>query len=316
MIPTRDDIQAAYTRISPYLRRTPAMQIEENALGLPYPVALKLEHTQITGSFKLRGALNNILGAQVPEAGVVAASGGNHGAGVAYAATQLGHASKVFVPKTIAKQEKLRRMRAFGAEVVLTEGSVADCMTQYAAYAEASGALAVHPYDTAPTVTGQGTVALEFEQQIEGLDTVLISVGGGGLIGGVAAWCAGRIKVVAVETHLTNTLSLSMTQGPDINVLASGIAASSLGGPALGALPYKIAKAWIDTHVLVHDADVFDAGQRLWEATRLVSEPGAATALAGLTSGAYVPAADERVGVLICGGNSDVDWFVQGRSPE
>lgn len=315
MIPTRAQIEAAHARIAPHIRSTPVLSVEAGALGLPFAVDFKLEQTQITGSFKLRGALNNILGADVPSAGVVAASGGNHGAGVAYAATKLGHKSKIFVPRAIAKEEKLRRMRGFGAEIVLTEGSVADCMDEYAAYAKSSGALAVHPYDTAPTLIGQGTVAREFDAQVPDLDTVLIAVGGGGLIGGVAAWCAGHIKVVAVETHLTNTLSLSMERGPDINVKASGIAASSLGGPALGVLPYEIAKAHIDTHVLVDDADVFDAGQRLWEATRLVGEPGAATALAGLTSGAYIPEKGERVGVLICGGNADVDWFAHEPRP-
>ncbi len=314
-IPTRDDIQSAFSRISPYLRRTPDLQVEQGALGLPFPVALKLEHTQITGSFKLRGALNNIIGADVPAAGAVAASGGNHGAGVAYAATKLGYASKVFVPKAIAKEEKLQRMRGFGAEVILTEGSVADCMDEYAAYAESSGALSVHPYDTFPTITGQGTAALEFEAAVPDLDTVLIAVGGGGLIGGITAWYAGRIKVVAVETHLTNTLTRSLTEGPDFSAAPSGISASSLGGPNLGALPYTIAKAHIDTHVLVDDADVYQAAAKLWDATRLTGEPGAATALAGLTSGAYKPAKDERVGVLLCGGNADVDWFVNPPAP-
>ncbi len=314
-LPTRDDIRAAHARIVPHIRRTPVLSVEADALGLPFQTHFKLEHTQITGSFKLRGALNNMLSRDVPDAGVVAASGGNHGAGVAYAATKLGHKSVIFVPKVIAKPEKVQRMQAFGAEVILTDGSVADCMDAYAAYAAETGALAVHPYDTAPTLCGQGTVALEIDEDLP-LDTLFVSVGGGGLIGGIAAWCAGRTKVVAVETHDTNTLSLSLQVGPEIDVKASGIAASSLGGPRLGVLPYAVAQAHIDTALLVEDAAVFDAQRRLWEATRLVTEPGAATALAALTSGAYVPQQGERVGVLLCGGNAEPDWFKDGSRDE
>ncbi|MFT6784948.1 MAG: threonine dehydratase [Dinoroseobacter sp.] len=310
-IPTRDDIRAAHARIAPHIRRTPVLTVEQGALGLPFPVAFKLEHTQITGSFKLRGALNNMLSRDVPEAGIVAASGGNHGAGVAYAATKLGHKSVIFVPKLIAKEIKLKRMRDFGGEVIVADGSVAQVMQDYIELAAKTGAMVVHPYDTAPTLTGQGTTALEIEEQLPDLDTLLVSVGGGGLIGGITAWCAGHTKVVAVETHDTNTLSLSMAQGPDISVKPSGIAAGSLGGPSLGKLPYAIAKAHIDTAVLVSDADVFEAQRRLWDAARLVTEPGAATALAALTSGAYVPQSGERVGVLLCGGNDEPNWFME-----
>ena len=174
-VPTREDISAAATRIEPYIRATPVFTPPAGSFGLDYPVALKLEHLQITGSFKIRGAFNNLLSRPVPVAGVIAASGGNHGAGVAHAATTLGHTSKIFVPRTIAKEEKLRRMRAFGAESVLTEGSVAECMAAYAAEAQATGALDVHPYDTVPTLAGQGSVALEMERQIDGLDTIIAS---------------------------------------------------------------------------------------------------------------------------------------------
>ena len=213
---------------------TPILQVEGAALGLPCPVTFKLEHTQVTGSFKVRGAFNTMLSKGVPPAGVVAASGGNHGAVVAYAATQLGSPSVIFVPKAIAKEEKLRRMRDFGGEVILTDGAVADCMAAYAAHAEATGALSVHPYDTFPTLAGQGTVAAEIEAQMGGIDTVLVSTGGGGLIGGVAAWFRDRVRVISVETEGTNTLERSLRDGPEINVQATGIAASSLGGPRLG----------------------------------------------------------------------------------
>lgn len=309
-IPTRDDIRAAYGRIKPHIRRTPVLSVEADAFDLPFETHFKLEHTQVTGSFKFRGALNNMLSRDVPKAGVVAASGGNHGAGVAFAATKLGHKSVIFVPKMIAKEEKLRRMRQFGADVILTEGNVADCMNEYTAYSSETGALAIHPYDTAATLCGQGTAALEIEEQLD-IDTLLVAVGGGGLIGGIASWCAGHTKVVAVETHTTNTYSLSMEVGPDINVTPSGISAGSLGGPALGKLSYEVAKAHVASGVLVSDDDVFDAQRRLWDTTRLIAEPGGATALAALTSGAYVPEKDERMGVLLCGGNAESDWFVE-----
>ncbi|MDG3042296.1 threonine/serine dehydratase [Roseicyclus marinus] len=312
--PTPDDITAAAARIAGRVRRTPILQVEGAALDLPCPVTLKLEHTQVTGSFKVRGAFNTMLAAGVPPAGVVAASGGNHGAAVAYAATELGHRSVIFVPKAIAKEEKLRRMRMFGAEVILTEGSVADCMAAYAAHAEDTGALSVHPYDTFPTLAGQGTVAREIEAQMTegeagGIDTILVSTGGGGLIGGVAAWFRDRVKVVSVETHDTNTLERSLREGPEFSASPSGVAASSLGGPRLGVMSYDVIRDFVDQAILVDDAAVYDAAKRLWEATRLIGEPGAAVALAALTSGAYVPEPGERVCVLLCGGNAEPGWF-------
>jgi threonine dehydratase len=310
--PTPDAITAAAARIKGRVRETPVLSVEATALGLPCPVTLKLEHTQVTGSFKVRGAFNNMLSREVPAAGVVAASGGNHGAAVAYAATEMGHASKIYVPKAVAKEEKLRRMRLFGGDVILTEGSVADCMAEYAAAAEATGALSVHPYDTEWTLAGQGTVAQEFEAQMGGpgsIDTILVATGGGGLIGGIAAWFGDRVNVVSVETEGTDTLSRSLREGPEIDVAASGVAAGSLGGPRLGVTSWEVIHERVKTALVLPDAEVFAAAKALWEATRLVGEPGAAVALAALTSGAYTPQRDERVAVLICGGNADVDWF-------
>ncbi|ABD55655.1 threonine/serine dehydratase [Jannaschia sp. CCS1] len=312
--PNSDAISAAAPLIAPHIRTTPILTVEAAALSLPVPITLKLEHTQITGSFKLRGAFYNMLTRDVPAAGVVAASGGNHGAAVAYAATALGHKSRIFVPATIAKEEKLKRMRDFGAEVVLTEGSVGACMEDYAAYAETSGALSVHPYDTIPTLTGQGTLAREIEQQMTeadlgGIDTILVSTGGGGLIGGISAWFRDRIKVVSIETEGTNTLERSLREGPDLDVPASGIAAGSLGGPRLGIDSYALIKAFVDEAIILPDTEVFTAAKRLWDGTRLIGEPGSAVALAALTSGAYVPEKDERVCVVLCGGNAEPDWF-------
>ncbi|WP_439137756.1 threonine/serine dehydratase [Roseicyclus sp.] len=308
--PTPDDITAAAALIKGRVRHTPILQVEGAALSLPCPVTFKLEHTQITGSFKVRGAFNTMLSAGVPPAGVVAASGGNHGAAVAYAASTLGHRAVIFVPKAIAKEEKLRRMRMFGGEVILTDGAVEACMAAYAAHAEESGALSVHPYDTFPTLAGQGTVAAEIEAQMGGIDTILVATGGGGLIGGVAAWFRDRVRVISVETEGTNTLARSLREGPEISVQASGIAASSLGGPRLGVMSYAVARDHVDQAIVLSDAAVFDAARQLWEATRLTGEPGAAVALAALTSGAYVPEPGERVCVLICGGNAEPDWFI------
>lgn len=308
--PTPDDIDAAAARIEGRVRHTPILPVEGAALGLPHGITLKLEHTQVTGSFKVRGAFNTMLGADVPPAGVVAASGGNHGAAVAHAATALGHRSVIFVPKAIAKEEKLRRMRLFGGEVILTEGSVGDCMTAYAGHATETGALSVHPYDTFPTLAGQGTVGREIEAQMGGLDTILVSTGGGGLIGGVAAWMRDRVKVVSVETEGTNTLERSLREGPDISVQASGVAASSLGGPRLGEMSFEVIRDFVDEAIVLPDTAVFEAARHLWDGTRLVGEPGSAVALAALTSGAYRPEPGERVCVLLCGGNAEPDWFV------
>ncbi|MEJ6389074.1 threonine/serine dehydratase [Gymnodinialimonas ulvae] len=307
--PTPDDIAKAAPLIAPHIRATPILSVPPEALGLPVPITLKLEHTQVTGSFKVRGAFFNMLTRTVPAAGVVAASGGNHGAAVAHAATKLGHKSRIYVPRAIAKEEKLRRMRAFGGEVVLTDGSVAECMAEYAAYAEDSGALSVHPYDSVPTLTGQGSVAREIEAQTGGIDTIFVSTGGGGLIGGVASYFRDRVKIVSVETEATNTLERSLREGPDIDVSASGVAAGSLGGPRLGIDSFEAIRAHVDKAILVDDAATYAAAQRLWDGTRLVGEPGSAVALAALTSGAYTPAPDERICVLLCGGNAEPDWF-------
>ncbi|MBD3663632.1 serine/threonine dehydratase [Sulfitobacter aestuariivivens] len=305
----RAEITAASDRVRSHIRRTPVLSLETGALGLDHPLKLKLEHTQITGSFKVRGAFNSLMGADLPAAGAVAISGGNHGAAVAYAATSLGAKSTVFVPAQIAKEVKLARMRHFGAEVIVTEGNVDDAVRAYANYAKETGALAVHPYDSPGTITGQGTLALEMDAQLNGIDTVLVAVGGGGLIGGVAAWFGGHAKVVAVETKLTSTLDQTLKGTLSPNFSASGISASGLGASSIGDLNIDLIRAHVAENVVVADADVIEAGRRLWGATRMVCEPGGVTALAALTSGGYVPAKDERVAVVICGGNAEPNWF-------
>jgi threonine dehydratase len=307
----RSDINAARERIAPRIRRTPVIEIEAGGLVDNLPVALKLEHLQITGSFKLRGAFNNILTSDVGDAGVVAASGGNFGAAVAYAATQLGVRSTIFVPQKLATDEKLARMRGFGAEVKVAEGTVSEAMQQYLAYAEETGAVAFHPYDTLPTLAGQGTLGAEIEEQLPDIDTLFVSVGGGGLIGGIAAWFERRIRVIAVETGQTATLDETLKTGREATLQPSGIAASSLGGPNIGALPLDVLTRHLHSNIVVSDADVFAAQRRLWDGVRIIGEPGAAVALAPLTSGIYTPEDGERVAVLVCGGNAAPDWFLQ-----
>lgn len=303
------EIRAANARIRPHIRRTPVLSLESGALGLNHGVSLKLEQTQITGSFKVRGALNSVLGADLPEAGVVGISGGNHGAALAHAARQAGTKATVFTPAAIAEEVKLARMRGFGAEVIVKEGSVESCFRAFDEHAKDSGALAVHPYDAPGTLAGQGTIGLELDEQTDGFDTLFVAVGGGGLIGGIAAWYAGRIKIVAVETEGTRSLdhTLKGTLPDDFNV--SGISASGLGAASIGKLNIEIIRAHVAENVVVSDADVVEAARRLWADTRLVCEPGGVTALAALTSGAYVPGRGERVGVVLCGGNADPGWF-------
>lgn len=305
----RDDIHAAYNRVRPHIRRTPVIDIEAGALGNDAPVTLKLEQLQVTGSFKVRGAFNNMTSAPLPKAGVVAISGGNHGAAVGYAATRLGVTSTVFVPGMIADKVKIARMEGFGAKVVIAEGSVDQAFGAYEAFANETGALAVHPYGSVGTLAGQGSVGLELEEQASDLDTILVAVGGGGLIGGIAAWYGGRTKIVAVETTGTSSLDKTLRGTLPADFQVSGISASGLGASSIGELPLEIIRAHVAENVVVTDDDVYTAQRRLWAATRLICEPGGVTALAALTSGAYVPAKGEKLGVLLCGGNAATDWF-------
>ena len=307
----RAEIEAAYGRISPHIRRTPVAERDVDALGLGFPVTLKLEHLQATGSFKLRGAFNNLLTQTLSEAGVVATSGGNHGAGVAYAATALGIPSTIYVPAAIAAEVKLRRMRGFGATVIAVPDPVGQAYIECQAHAARTGALEIHPFDSDATLAGQGTVALELSAQAH-IDTLLVSVGGGGLIGGILSQYQDDVRVISVETELTASMAPSREKNEQVSILPSGISASALGASAIGDRGWAAAQMWLAGHVVVSDADTFEAQRRLWEASRIVVEPSAATALAALTSGAYLPEKDERVAVLLCGANAEPDWFMKG----
>jgi threonine dehydratase len=307
---TRSDVEAAYEVIRPHVRRTPVVEITAADLGLDAavpPVAFKLEQLQHSGSFKARGATYSVMSADVPPAGIVAASGGNHGAAVAYAASRAGHDANIFV-FTFTPEAKAARIRSYGAHVHRAADNFDTLMEKTHAFQEESGALSIHAYDQETTLAGQGTVALEFLEQTAP-DTMLIAVGGGGLIGGMAAYTENRAKIVAVEPEAAPTLFRARAAGRPVPAPAGGIAADSLGPGQVGELMFPITQAFVDEAVLVPDAAIDAARRLLWEQMRVVVEPGGATALAALLSGAYVPEPGERLGVLLCGANTDVVAF-------
>jgi len=300
----RDGIARAYHVIRPYIRRTPVVEVEGGDFGLDTgSLWLKLELLQHTGSFKTRGAFTNLLTREVPPAGVVAASGGNHGAAVAYAAMKLGKPARIFVPR-VSSPAKMERIRGYGAGLVVTGERYDDALAASREWAAQSGALTVHAYEQVETLLGQGTVGLELEEQAPHLDTLLVAVGGGGLIGGIAAWYAGRVRIVGVEPEAAPTLARAFEAGHPVDAPAGGIAADSLAPKRVGEMMFPIARAYVERAVLVTDEAIQAAQEALWNVLRVVAEPGGAAALAALLSHRYQPAAEERVGVLVCGGNT------------
>ena len=301
---TRDRIAATERLIRPYIRRTPVVTIDAGDFGLtPGLLTLKLEFLQHTGSFKPRGAFANLLSRQAPAAGVVAASGGNHGVAVAYAAMRLGIKASIFVP-TVASPAKLDRIRSYGAELVVTGEVYAEALTASEKLIAETGALRVHAYDQPETLLGQGSVGLELEAAAPEIDTLLVATGGGGLIGGIAAWYAGRTRIVSVEPEAAPTLHDALKAGRPVNAPAGGVAADSLAPRQVGQLMFPIAQKYVSQAVLVSDEAIVDAQRRLWDVMRVAAEPGGATALAALLSGRYRPGKDERVAVLLCGANT------------
>lgn len=301
----RDSIHATDRVIRPFIRRTPVLHTDAKDFGLaPAPLIFKLELFQHSGSFKARGAFANLLLREVPKIGVVAASGGNHGAAVAFAAQRLGIPATIFVP-AITSPAKIDRIKSCGANLVVGGERYADALAASEDHATASGALRVHAFEQVETLLGQGTLGLELEADAPGIDTLLVAVGGGGLIGGIAAWYRGRISVVGVEPATSCCLSAGLEAGNPIDVDVSGIAADSLGAKSAGELMFPLAQAFVDRVVLVDDTAIREAQLKLWRVMRLIAEPGGAAAFAALTSGAYKPAKGERVGVLVCGGNTD-----------
>ena len=301
---SRDDIRAAAARIAPHIRRTPVWTLP-HAFGHDGEVCLKLEFLQHAGSFKPRGAFNTLLSRPIPAAGVAAASGGNHGAAVAYAASRLGIKARIFVPE-ISAPAKIAVIRAHGAEVTIGGARYDDAQSACDAHVAATWALRIHPFDADTTIAGQGTVALEWEEDAPGLDTVLVAVGGGGLIAGMARWWAGRVKVVGVEPEGSRALHAALAAGGPTDVAVESVAADSLGARNVGALVYATCRDTVDHVALVKDEAIRAAQRALWRDWRIASEPGGAAALAALVSGAYKPRPGERVGVLLCGANVDL----------
>ena len=300
---TRAEVEAAVARLTGRVRRTPTVEWEVPLAGGRFPVVLKLEQLQHTGSFKARGALNRLLAAPALPELVVTASGGNHGLAVAHAARELGVPAEVYVPET-APPVKIAGIRQRGATVVLAGSSYAEAAAASSERASAPGALYVHAYDDRDVVAGQGTVAAELAEQAE-LDTVLVATGGGGLIGGIAAFYAGSVRVVSVETHGTATMSAALAAGHPVDVEVSGLASDALGARRIGGHGLATARATGVQAVLVDEDAVRAARHLLWQDLHVAAEPGGATALAALLSGAYVPADGERVGVVVCGANAD-----------
>lgn len=306
----RAAIDKTHAVIRPHVRLTPVLEGRGADLGLPpFPLTLKLELHQHAGSFKARGAFANLLLRTIPAAGVVAASGGNHGAAVAYAAMRLGVKARIFVP-TVSSPAKVARIRSYGADLVVGGDRYADALAASEMWTRESGALPVHAFDQPETVLGQGTVAVELEQQAA-LDTLLVAVGGGGLIGGIAAWYAGRVRVVGVEPEAAPTLFEALRAGRPVDAPAGGVAADSLAPRRVGEVMFPIARAHVERVVLVSDEAIHRAQQALWAAFRVVAEPGGAAAVAALLAGAYVPAAGERVGVVLSGGNTTAVDFTR-----
>lgn len=294
------DIAAAAERIRDHVQVTPVLQTK--GFDLDRPIELKLEHMQHTGSFKARGAFNTLLSCDVPEAGIVAASGGNHGAAVAYAAGKLGHRARIYVPE-MAGPAKISLIRDTGADLQVVPGAYANALELAQAYEQETGAMQVHAYDAPGTVAGQGTCFAEWQDQGLEADTVVIAVGGGGLIAGALAWFNGAKKIVAVEPDTSCALNAALAAGAPIDVEVSGVAANALGAKRIGSICYDLAQARGVTSVTVPDEAITRAQHALWRERRILTEPAGATALAALMSGAYQPAPGERVAVLVCGGN-------------
>ncbi|HZB01573.1 MAG TPA: threonine/serine dehydratase [Actinomycetota bacterium] len=297
----RDDVRAAAERIAGRVRRTPILELGD--VDASSAVA-KIELLQHTGSFKPRGAFNKLLSGDVPPAGVIAASGGNFGSAVAYAARATGVPAEVFIPST-SPQAKVSRVRGYGAGVMIVEGYYAEAQAALAARQRETGALLMHPFDQPEVIAGQGTIGIELEEQVPDLDTVLVAIGGGGLIAGIAAWFRGRVRVVGVEPVTCATMTAALAVGEPVVADVGGVAADSLGSARVGDHTFPLVRDHVDRVVLVEDDAIREAQRAYWDACRLIVEPGGAAALAALRSGAYRPEAGERVCVLASGANCD-----------
>lgn len=302
-------IVEALRLIRPHVRHTPVLRVDMADFGAASrPVDLKLECLQHSGSFKARGAFTSLITQDIPAAGVVAASGGNHGAAVAFAAMKLGVPATIFVPE-ITSPAKAERIRSYGARLVIGGQRYADALAASESFVAESGALPIHAYDQITTLLGQGTLGAEIEQDLSEIDTLLVAVGGGGLIGGISAWYRGRVRIVAVEPEGAPTLNKALAAGRPVEAEAGSIAADSLAPRQVGNLMFPLARDYVAQSVLVSDDDIRNAQKALWESVHVVTEPGGAAAFAALLAGRYVPAAGEKVAVLVCGANTTAVKF-------
>ena len=310
----RAAIEKMEPRIRPWIRKTPLLDVDPGDFRVEAgSLSLKLELLQHAGSFKSRGAFANLLTRPVPKAGVVAASGGNHGLAVAYAAGRLGIPAKIFVP-VVASPEKVARIRDYGADLTVTGDRYADALAASERWAEESGALRIHAFDQRETLLGQGTLGMELEAQAAsepagGLDTILVAVGGGGLISGISAWFGGSVRIVGVEPEGAPTLTRAMEAGKPVDAETGSVAADSLAPKRVGELVFPIASRFVDRVVLVSDEEILAAQRALWSTVRIVAEPGGAAAFAALFSRKYQPAPGERVAAIVCGGNTTAVTF-------
>ena len=305
-----EDISAAAERISGRVRRTPILEIGEIHGA---SVVAKLELLQHTGSFKPRGAFNKLLSSEVPPAGVIAASGGNFGLAVAYAARETGVPAEIFMPTT-SPASKIARVRAQGAGVTIVDGYYAEAQAALDDRADGTGALLMHPFDQPEVIAGQGTIGVELDEQVPDVDTVLVAIGGGGLIAGIAAWFARKVRVIGVEPEPSQAMTAALAAGEPITVEVGGVAADSLGSARVGDHTFPIVRDQVDRVVLVQDGAIRDAQREIWEDIHVIAEPGGAAAFAALRSGAYQPESGERVCVLVCGANCDPATVLSNRS--
>ena len=300
---SRRDVEAAWARIRPHVRRTPVVELPAGVFGGSASLVLKIESLQVSGSFKGRGAFHKLLASDVPKAGIIAASGGNHGAAAAYAARALGHKAEIFVP-TIASPAKIARLKNYGAVVHQVGAVYAEARALSEKRAAETRALMVPAYDDPIVFAGAGSVALEFAEQAK-FDTLLVAVGGGGLIAGCAVAVGEQVKIIAIETEGTPTLYEARRAGRPVEVKISGIAADALGASRIGATNFEIAQKLVRDSLLVDDEAVRAAQRALWEELRVIAEPSGATGLAALMAGVYKPAPGERVATLVCGANTE-----------
>lgn len=294
-------------RAGGFLRQTPLWKLPSAAFGLAAPgveVWLKLEHMQVSGSFKARGMMNRLLANDIPESGVIVASGGNAGIATAAAAKALGVRCQVFLPG-VSPEAKRACLRALGAEVVVVGELYPDALAACLARQEETGALLTHAYDQPEVVAGAGTLGQEIEAEGGLPDSVLVSVGGGGLIGGLAGWFEKRARVVALEPEKAPTLYRARQAGEPVDVEVGGIAADSLGARRIGAISWDITQQYVQDALLLSDESIRAAQQWLWKELKLAVEPAAALPLAALQTGAYVPREGEKVCLIVCGANVD-----------